>query len=260
MGAFFLGNHASLRSSSAKKSRVTAMLRKAGRMFASGNALRGSNDAGRACIVTYLISPGALATLVLIWGALIVFGAGTVLRYERTAGASGTPPSRWPVESAIARPSGKFILVMLSHPDCPCTKASLDELEIVMAETQREVSAVILFNRPGSTAAEVESSDLWKMAARIPGVTPIYDEHAAGVQSFHGYVSGQTMLYDPNGLLVFSGGITLGRGHEGYNGGVDAILRRVRGDRSAPISARVFGCALHDPSAQTTKEDPSWRN
>lgn len=206
--------------------------------------------------------PGSrtLVIVTLIWGGLIASGARVLLNYEDTAGVAGTPPSHWPSDSPIARPQGKFVLVMLSHPDCPCTKASLAELEIVMAQAQRQLTAVILFGKPGSAATEIESSELWHTAARIPGVQPLFDARGAGSRSFHGYVSGQTMLYDPSGRLVFSGGITSARGHQGDNNGANAVLLRVRGDTRAPASTPVFGCSLHDPDAQSAKEDPSWRN
>jgi len=202
--------------------------------------------------------PVMLAGIGLVWGALIAFGTQVLLRYESSPGMPGTPPSRWPLVSILVRPSDKFTLVVLTHPDCPCTRASLAELETLMAQAQGKLVAFILFSKPGASAAEVRSSDLWKKAAIIPGVSTLYDNHGVATGQFGGHVSGQTMLYDPEGKLVFSGGLTSGRGRQGYSAGADAVLKKVNGGPRAPVSTPVFGCALHDPGALALKEDPLW--
>jgi hypothetical protein len=166
---------------------------------------------------------------------------------------------QWPTASRVIRPAGKFVLIILSHPDCPCTQASLAELDGVMAAAQGKLSAFVLFSKPGAGAAEIQASGLWSTAARIPNVSPRYDAHGAEAKLFHGRVSGQSMLYDPDGRLIFSGGITSARGHQGDNDGAEAIVRSIRAEPRAPIFTPVFGCSLHDPDDQDAKEDPSWR-
>jgi hypothetical protein len=188
-----------------------------------------------------------------------LFGARILLNYESTPGTPAVAPSQWPSNSRIARPSNMFTLMMLAHPDCPCTRASLAELEILMAQLQNKLVAFVLFSKPGASTREVETSDLWKKAAMIPGVSVLHDGAGAGIEQFGGHVSGQTMLYDLKGRLIFSGGITSGRGHQGDNYGVEAIVHRVRGDAETPAHTPVFGCALHDPSAATLREDASWK-
>ena len=195
----------------------------------------------------------------ILWGVLIFLGSRTVLNYEGTPATPGTAPSRWPSDSRILRPKDKFILVMLAHPNCPCTRASLAELEIVIARTQGKLVAFVLFSKPGASAAEVRESDLWKKAAMIPGVSVLHDNGGTEATLFGAEVSGQTMLYDPQGRLIFSGGITSARGHQGDNSGADAVVRRVSGSAEAAASAPVFGCTLHDPNARALREDSSWK-
>jgi hypothetical protein len=195
----------------------------------------------------------------MLWGVLILFGARVLLNYENAAGTPGAPPSHWPSHARIVRSSDRFTLVMLAHPNCPCTRASLAELEIVMAQLHGQLAAFVLFSKPGASAAEVEASNLWRKARIIPGVSVLYDDHGVQAEQFGGQVSGQTMLYDSNGRLVFSGGITSGRGHQGDNEGADAIVRLATSKQAAPATAPVFGCTLHDPRARALGKGTLWK-
>jgi len=127
-----------------------------------------------------------------------------------------------------------------------------------MAQLEGKLVALIPFRKPGARAGEARASDLWKQAAAIPGVLVFFDADGREAELFGATVSGQTMLYDTEGRLVFSGGITNGRGHQGDNPGVDSIIRKVRGE-AGQSHAPVFGCSLRDPSVKVLKEDPSWR-
>lgn len=195
--------------------------------------------------------------VVVLWAALTVVGARTLLNYENTPGIPGAPPAQWPRASRLVRFNGKFTLVMLAHPNCPCTRASIAELDILMARAQGKLTAFVVFSKPGASAADMKLSDLWKAAARIPDVAVLDDSCGVETERFGGQVSGQTMLYDPAGQLIFSGGITGGRGHQGENAGLDAVVLKVRGLAAAQSHVAVFGCALHNPAADELR-NKSW--
>ena len=55
--------------------------------------------------------------------------------------------------------------------------------------------------------------------------------------------SGHALLFDRDGRLLFRGGITPARGHEGDNFGASAIAARLAG-RPARAEAPVFGCPI----------------
>jgi hypothetical protein len=137
--------------------------------------------------------------------------------------------------------------------------ASLEELDELMARIPQRLAIYILFSKPDAPAAKVESSALWRRASRIPGVSVRFDQFGVEAAKFGGHVSGQTMLYDPNGNLVFSGGITATRGHRGANAGIDSIFQAVIGKPGAVARTPVFGCSLHDPDSQELKDDPAWQ-
>lgn len=196
--------------------------------------------------------------LIVLWAGLICFGSRKLLNYESTPGTAAAAPAQWPAASRMVRPHDKFTLVMLTHPNCPCTRASVAELEILMARLPGQLAGFMVFRKPEASAAEVKASDLWKTARRIPNVSPVYDEDGAETERFGGQVSGQTMLYDPNGRLVFSGGITSARGHQGDNAGVDAVILCVREGANVRAHVPVFGCSLHDPDAKELSQN-SWK-
>jgi glyoxylase-like metal-dependent hydrolase (beta-lactamase superfamily II) len=185
---------------------------------------------------------------VLVWGATVFAGFKLVSDYQTTPGASAEAPAQWPADSRLRRVPGRPTLVMLAHPRCACTRASLVELNQVMARVHELVTAYVLFAKPDGVPAGWEDTDLWRRAHEIPGVTPLLDEGEREARSFHAETSGQTVLYDATGRLVFSGGITLARGHVGTNPGehrVETILTGAEPDRN---DAAVFGCPLDAPT------------
>jgi hypothetical protein len=90
-------------------------------------------------------------------------------------------------------------------------------------------------------------TDLFHRASAIPGVTVLIDERGVEAERFHAWTSGQTFLYDVHGALVFAGGITSSRGHEGENTGLDRIVSLVMTGVSDRPTSAVYGCPLQDP-------------
>ncbi len=96
-----------------------------------------------------------------------------------------------------------------------------------------------------------EQTDLWRTVAAIPGALPLRDDTALEAARFGARTSGHTAVYDAAGSLLFSGGITASRGHEGDNFGrrrIDSLLTTGTADRR---NSPVFGCALgHHPASE----------
>jgi hypothetical protein len=63
-------------------------------------------------------------------------------------------------------------------------------------------------------------------------------------RQFHATTSGQTLLYSPAGSLMFSGGITAARGHEGDNVGESTIVALLTGKPTDVVRTPVFGCPI----------------
>ena len=72
------------------------------------------------------------------------------------------------------------------------------------------------------------------------------DEGGVEASRFGAATSGQAILYDGDGRLVFSGGITAARGHFGDNAGSQALARLLIDGMPSRPHTPVFGCALFD--------------
>jgi len=133
---------------------------------------------------------------------------------------------------------------VFAHPQCPCSRATIGELALLMTHVQDRVTAFVIFYRPLTEEAGWEQTDLWRSAAAIPGVHVIADDNGADAAVFDAATSGQTMLYDAGGRLMFSGGMTGARGHSGDNAGRTALTALINDGRSATSRTPVFGCLL----------------
>ena len=187
------------------------------------------------------------AILALVWLASLTLGLRSLFSYETTPGIAGHPPDFWPKNSAI-QSGTPYTLVMAAHPNCPCTRATMDELAQIMAHTSGKLSAYVLFLKPDKSGSDWNDTPLIKTAAAIPGVTVITDRDGQEGQNFGVETSGHVLLFNANGRRLFSGGITAARGHSGDNAGESAIETIVNGGSAARNSTLVFGCPLHSSS------------
>jgi len=196
-----------------------------------------------------------LCGVALIWLVGIVFGGRKLLNYESAPSEIAAAPKSWPAASRIPRSPGMPIVVVMAHPKCPCTRATIGELALLMTRLQSRVTAAVVFIRPEGTPAGWEQTDLWRSAARIPGVTVLADPDNREADLFGAQASGQTFLYDAQGQLQFTGGITAARGHSGDNSGRSSIVALVTKQGEAQTQTSVFGCSLHNPELAKTLED-----
>jgi hypothetical protein len=184
------------------------------------------------------------ALAIAIWLGSAAAGLYTVWAYDNAPGVAATAPRTWPRQTTLVAASDRPTLVLLAHPRCDCTRATLGELAEVLARAPKPPKTYVLFLRPAAFSAGWEETALWRSAKSLPGVTVLRDDDGAEAQRFGAETSGQTLLYDERGVLTFSGGITGSRGHAGDNAGrasLVALLNRGQADRR---DTSVFGCAL----------------
>jgi len=136
---------------------------------------------------------------------------------------------------------------MFLHPQCDCSRASIEELGVLLARVPNVPVTDVAVYRPAGASPGWEYTSLWKSATAIPGVHVTSDEDGAEARLFGALVSGSTLLYAPDGRLLFSGGVTSARGHAGDNAGLDALASFLAHTDSDVPHTPVFGCLLQTP-------------
>lgn len=180
------------------------------------------------------------------WVSLVTVGMGALLAYSFGSANAATSSPTWPEDAALPRSPGVPTLVVVLHPKCPCSRATVTELARLMTHARGPVTTHVLVVRPEGTREGWERTDLWRSSEAIPGVAVHVDPHGDLAARFGARASGHALLFDGNGALLFSGGITSERGHEGDSAGQDAVLAALAHE-SSRSSSPVFGCPLRRP-------------
>ena len=184
---------------------------------------------------------GAVAV---VWLCSAAAGLAVLWNYDNAPGETALPPSSWPSGSHLTRATETSTLIMLAHPQCSCTRASLGELAEVLARAEVRPKTIVVFLKPSTFGDGWEQTELWRMAARLPNVSVVRDDDGVEARSFGAATSGQTFLYDKRGALLFSGGITGARAHQGDNAGRQSVVALLNSAPRARSATSVFGCPL----------------
>jgi hypothetical protein len=182
----------------------------------------------------------------LTWAGTIAAAYQAVRRFETTPGFAADASSSWPARSTIPRGAGRWSLVMLVHPHCSCSRASIQELQAILEKAPHTLHASVLVYRPSEFPAGWERTDVYESASKLPRTNVIVDRDGREAAVFGGFTSGQTFLYDATGHLRFAGGITSLRGHAGLNRGRADIIQIASAGQGSGKHP-VFGCAIATP-------------
>jgi hypothetical protein len=180
------------------------------------------------------------------WSTAVASGVWAMVEYELTPGAVSAAPDRWPAGSALRLDPRYPTVVMFVHPHCPCSRASLHELLLLVTHCGKQMKPIVVFLKPRGFESGWEKTDLWETARSIPGTTCFADVDGKETARFRARVSGETLVYDAAGNLLFQGGITVSRGHEGDNAGRSAIESILAGEPVALRHTPVYGCSLRE--------------
>jgi hypothetical protein len=186
-----------------------------------------------------------------LWLTGLLGGFVALLNFENTPGAAAQSPGEWPSDCKMARTPGRFTLVMAAHPRCPCTLVSIDEMAKVVERSTMPVDVRVLFFKPAGS--DWAPTNHWRRAVAIPGAQAIWDEDGAQAARFGAHTSGHVLLFDPDGKLLFSGGVTRGRGHAGPSRGNWSLTQWLAPGEAGVAEAPVYGCSLNDPQSLCIK-------
>ena len=188
--------------------------------------------------------PWLLAALITLWLGAAISGLFVVWAYDNTPGVSANARADWPSHTMLARATDRPTLVLLAHPQCSCTHATLGELAEALARATSKPKTYVVFLKPSSMPDGWEKTALWNTASALPNVSVVADEDGREAERFGAVTSGQTFLYDARGALLFTGGITGARGHAGDNAGRASIVALLNRTPAVSASTNVFGCSL----------------
>lgn len=185
------------------------------------------------------------------WLAAAVAGLWVLWAYDNTPGVAATSPNHWPADTALRLANDRPTLVVFAHPQCSCTRASLGELAEALARAGTRPKTYVVFLKPSAFADGWEKTGLWETASRLPDTTVLRDDDGRAAQRFGAATSGQTMLYDADGALLFTGGITGARAHAGDNAGRQALVALLNELEPNRRTTTVFGCSLFGRRAES---------
>jgi hypothetical protein len=195
--------------------------------------------------------PGRLALVT--WGVIVIGLHGLLEGYSARPGELGNYSSPGDPghlgasragERSAAAAAGPT-LTLFAHPRCPCTRASLEQLDRLVALAGRDALRVrIAFYRPAGSDPSFAATDLRDHASRIPGAIVLDDVGGELAKRHDARTSGLVLIDDGELGERFRGGITAARGHAGDSRGSAAVLALARGEVAADALAPVFGCDL----------------
>ena len=192
--------------------------------------------------------PTIVPLVTMIWAVLVCAGLYGLWCYAQDPGTQEASPIRWPQASRIPRPQDKPILLLFAHPRCPCTRATLSELERLTARIPGRLETYVIFTGPLQMGHDWPWTDLRRNAESMNGAHVFCDQSGLESELFRARTSGLALLYSNAGLLLFQGGLTPSRGHEGDNDGIAAVQAIVLDEGSAVHQTPVFGCPLQIPN------------
>ncbi len=213
-------------------------------------------------------------TLTCLWlVAVLSFGYWiTAYGFEVDASNLANSAATWPSDSSLPVASDRSTLLLFLHPQCPCSRATLVELEKILESTAALTNAtprtLVVASVPRNADSQWTDSPLNKRARQLPNADLYVDVDGIETARFGVTTSGTVMLFSPQAGRIFSGGITISRGHEGHSVGgalLQEQLWRVlnhQPDAVAELDASsppVFGCALCGPSPSTENDGTAGR-
>jgi hypothetical protein len=196
-----------------------------------------------------------LALLIVGWLGLLAGGWYVLLRHQFTPGVSGQVPQQWPRASALPLDRQRPTLVLFTHRNCPCTRATLQELESILANASDPVRAFVVLLAFEGAASDRVGGAIEERARSLPQVEVRIDPDGVEARRFGVRTSGHVVLYGADGRLRFSGGITDARGHAGDSIGQRAVLACLKQEIPERTTAPVYGCSLFAEDAETEAED-----
>jgi hypothetical protein len=163
------------------------------------------------------------------------------------------------LDQALTNPTLPGFSAIFLHPYCPCSAATISEIERMIArlptEHQGQTTEQNKENIPRIIAIMYHSSQesedwyqsaSWNHLQRIPGLQTFVDVDGMIARAMGVQVSGETLAFDAMGFTRFHGGLTASRGHEGTNPGIRSVEQILMGLEPERSTLPAWGCLLYE--------------
>ena len=182
--------------------------------------------------------------LILIWLASAIGGIAWLTVEAAETGERHTVPSTWPDDVVAMRPHREATLLVFLHPRCPCSLATLAELERLLPLAKKPIDTWLIYGIPSTADAGWRETSTWKRGEGIANTQQVFDPGGQLAQQFGVATSGDCLLYHADGNLAFQGGITPSRAHEGNCLGQADLLLALNENARNVRDLPVYGCPL----------------
>lgn len=181
--------------------------------------------------------------LIFVWIAVCLSILYLLAEYSSLKGVRGINPNKFPVEGNINFIEDKFNLLFFVHPKCPCTLASFNELKKITSRISKPYVTKVIFSIPeGFSNDWAKESRLYKNASFLGEKNLVLDKDEFNSKLFNIKTSGHLLIYNSKRELIYSGGVTGSRAHEGDNLYSDNALKAIETNSSQ--EGEVFGCPV----------------
>lgn len=181
-----------------------------------------------------------------IWLLALVAGFGGQVIYSAGSGEVKQSPRAWPATTDVARSDALPTLLVFLHPKCPCSRATIEQLQRTLVGRWESIEVRAIFVLPPGVEPGWEEDSLLRQVRLMPHASIVLDHGGNEAKLFGAETSGFVLYYDTDGRLRFHGGITPSRGHAGDSNGSVVIQQLVTGRTPTMDNTRVFGCPLFD--------------
>ena len=222
------------------------MLHTAGEVWISISAAERAE--GRTLARNRISLPGCqLALMLAAWVCLVTLGWAILVQYGARPGEFGLSPTVWPTDTTAQHSPKRDNLLVFVHPHCPCTRATVRQLARALSQSRSALTIQALVFLPADKPEDWAESSLVRELRAIPGTRVSLDPGGAQTRLFGVRTSGHVLMYAGDGRLIFSGGITPARGHEGSSAGMEGLITRLRGQEAGVDRSVVYGCPIIGP-------------
>lgn len=179
----------------------------------------------------------------LIWIFLVLSGFAFFYQYEFEEGDFHVKKDYSKIiEKHFSSQDLSNILICFLHPKCPCSDATIYELNRLRT-SNKELKIIAVLSFPENTYSEWKTINrVDNQLSRIEGLEIIEDKNSEMAKDFGGLTSGSCYLFRDSELM-FAGGITPSRGHLGKTEAHEIISKKASNEDL--LVQKVFGCPIN---------------